>query len=213
MVDSAQVAVAQDRLDDAELFLQKAMVIEPSSPANVMLLSNLGLIQYRNGRPEQALATLDDAHRIAPRAVVVLANRADVYGALGRDDEAYADYSAILAIDSINAKALFNRGMLALAKDSVEVARRDFATMQRHYPASRDTRQAMASLTYSQHLYLDAIHWLTELIEKDVPEAIYYHNRAFCYLMNERLSEASADISKGMEMDPRTPIFTNYAHC
>lgn len=204
MVDSAQTAIAADELDNAEIFLRRAMDIEPSSPGNLMLLSNLGMIQFRNGKPDAALETLGNAHRMAPRAVVVLTNRAQVLVALGRDDEAYDDYSTIIALDSLNSDARFNRGMIALDRHSTEEAATDFAILKAIDPDSRNTRMAMASLCLSTGKYADAIPWFDLLIASD-SEPQYYLHRAYCLMMNERLSEASADISAGLELEPDNP--------
>ena len=76
------------------------MRLEPSNPGNIMLMSNLGIVQYNSGKDSLALVTLTQAHDIAPRSVTILGNRARVLMAMGRFEEARADYSAIVEADS-----------------------------------------------------------------------------------------------------------------
>lgn len=214
MVDSSAVATARGDLDKAEFFLRSAMRMEPSNPGNVMLLSNLGLIQYRNGKPEQAIETLTSAHAMAPRAVVVLDNRAGVYAALGRDKEALNDYADILRLDSLNASALFNHAMLSLKENDLPTAREELERLHGAYPLQRNTLMGMASLRMAEARYTDAIPFFDTLIERYGSEkteaesettAHYYYCRAYCRLLNEQLSECFADINKAIALDPANP--------
>ncbi|MCM1111271.1 MAG: tetratricopeptide repeat protein [Clostridium sp.] len=206
MVDSAETCIAADDLDRAELFLDRAMRLEPSSPGNVLLLSNLGIVRFRNGKTDEALRALDDANRMAPRAVVVLDNRAQVLVALGRDDEALRDYTAILSIDSLHRGALFNHGMLSLSRGNLPSATNDFDRLLRVAPDDRNTWLAQASVCNATGRYAEAAGWFTRLID-DTPEPLYYLNRAFCRLMTEEFTEAAEDISHGLELDPDNPAF------
>lgn len=214
MVDSSAVATAAGQLDRAEFFLQSAMQMEPSNPGNIMLLSNLGIIQFRNGKPDKALVTLGRAHAMAPRAVVVLDNRAGVLAAMGRDQEAMADYACILEIDSLHAPALFSHAMLAMRQGDIATAARELERLNGVRPADRNTLMGMASLRMAQTRFSDAIPFLDRLIDNYGAEATpseaettanYYYSRAYCRMLNEQLSECAADINKAIALDPSNP--------
>ena len=98
--ERAVVATEQDSLALAEKLIEQALKMEPANPHNALLFSNLGTIQRRQHRYEQALESYTLALNIAPRAVPVLMNRATLYFELGKDDLARIDYSLVLDIES-----------------------------------------------------------------------------------------------------------------
>ena len=66
LVDSAQTATATGRYDDAAALLHRALSARPASPTNVLLLSNLGMVQHYAGRDSLAYTTLSSASRRHP---------------------------------------------------------------------------------------------------------------------------------------------------
>ena len=78
----ADSAIAKEDWRKAEMLLVEALRLEPANPSNVILVSNLGMMRFYQGRDSMAIATLNDAHEMAPRAVVVLSNRGSVLAAL-----------------------------------------------------------------------------------------------------------------------------------
>ena len=84
LIDSAQTATAAGRYDDAALMLHQALSARPASPANVLLLSNLGMVQHYAGRDTLAYTTLSSALSQAPGSATILMNRGKVLTALGR---------------------------------------------------------------------------------------------------------------------------------
>ena len=59
----------QDSLSLAEKYIEQALKMEPANPHNALLFSNLGTIQRRQHRYEQALDSYTLALNIAPRAI------------------------------------------------------------------------------------------------------------------------------------------------
>lgn len=53
--ERAVAATEQDSLSLAEKYIEQALKMEPANPHNAMLFSNLGTIQRRQHRYEQAL--------------------------------------------------------------------------------------------------------------------------------------------------------------
>ena len=84
--ERAVAATEQDSLSLAEKYIEQALKMEPANPHNAMLFSNLGTIQRRQHRYEQALDSYTLALNIAPRAIPALMNRAALYLELGKDD-------------------------------------------------------------------------------------------------------------------------------
>ena len=197
----ADSAIAKEDWRKAEMLLVEALRLEPANPSNVILVSNLGMMRFYQGRDSMAIATLNDAHEMAPRAVVVLSNRGSVLAALGQYDKAYADWEAILEIDSLHTGARYLHAMEAMRRGDVATAARDVDFMDRN--ADSDPRTDLARGTFYSAIgrYADAIPSLNHSIEA-APTSELYSTRALCYLMTGALNEASADIAQGMALDP-----------
>ncbi|MDE6176578.1 MAG: tetratricopeptide repeat protein [Paramuribaculum sp.] len=205
LVDSAQTAIAEENWQEAERCLLGAMRHEPSSPGNILLMSNLGIVRFHDGRETEAVATLSDAIAMAPNATVVIANRARVLAAIGRDDEALADYTRVLAIDSLHTDALFNRGMRALAKGDTRTAAAVFRLLEKTAPRSRDTAIATASLLNARGDYAGAIRSYDRLLELSPTDDNYLLGRATCHIMLEQFDRASADLNEAIRHNPLNP--------
>ena len=74
LVGDADKAIAAGKWDEAEQLLVKAMRLEPANPFNVLLMSNVGMMQFNQGKDSLALATLNTAHEIAPASITILGN-------------------------------------------------------------------------------------------------------------------------------------------
>lgn len=199
-VDAADKAIAEEKWDDAEALLIRALKSEPANPSNILLLSNLGMIRFYAGHDSLALATLDDAHRIAPQSVTVLANRARVLTAIGKTAQAIDDYDLIEQIDSTYADTYLYRGLINLYNGRFDEATVDLEKRDSLAPDNEETWVAMASLYSITDLPDKALPYYRRLIDKD-PQPEYYAGRAMCYLQKEMLADAAEDIALGIELD------------
>lgn len=204
LVDSAATAIDCHDWEKAADNLRAAMRLEPGLPGNILLMSNLGLVEFYDGRADRSVATLSDAIAMAPNAVVLRNNRARVLAALGRDREAMADYSHALSVDSTSADALAGRVMLLLAADSLELATRDIERLEHLRPDDRTTLLARASLLQATGNYIDAIKYFTRLIEQS-PDDELLLARATCYILTENLSDATVDLNEAIKLNPENP--------
>ncbi|MDE5836378.1 MAG: tetratricopeptide repeat protein [Paramuribaculum sp.] len=201
MMGAADSAIAKGDWEIAEKYLRTAMRMEPANPANLLLLSNLGMIQFYQGQDSLALSTLTDACNIAPRTVPVLANRATVYEALGKYDEALSDCNRILAIDTANVRARAMRINYYMRKGKASDAEADLDTLLQYSPDNQLALILAGNIYTSTGRYAEAISPLTKVIEKD-PQAEYYAVRALCRIMTGNLNDASSDIAEGLRINP-----------
>lgn len=201
MVGEADKAIKDGRWSEAEECLRKAMRDNPSNPSNVLLMSNLGMIQFYDGRPQDAIRTLSDAHAIAPASVTVLLNRARVFTSEGMTEQAERDYSEVIRMDSTLCEPRFYRAMFALNRGDMQAAVADVDTLSKRNPDDRLTHVALATLLIHSSKYSEAIPHLTAAI-KSCPDASYYAHRALCYLFTDDPAAASDDIAAGLELDP-----------
>lgn len=201
LVGDADKAIAEGKWGEAEKLLVEAMRLEPANPFNVLLMSNVGMMQFNQGKDSLALATLNDAHEIAPASVTILGNRARILMATGHEKEAFDDFGRIIELDSTAVMPRFNHGIIALKMRDIATATRDFEYLDTHAPDELETSIGMATLHSALGNWAEAIPYFNRVIEKD-PASHFYSGRALCRLMLDQLSEASDDIARGLELDP-----------
>ena len=201
LAGDADIAIAEGRWQDAADAIEKAMALRPGNPSNILLMSNLGIVYYNLGKDSLAIATLDKAHQLAPKSVTVLMNRADVLLSMQREQEAYQDLSTIIALDSTLVTPLYHRALLALRRGDKTRALADCNRLKEIAPENIETFIANGSYYSAVEQWIDAIPYYTTAIEIQ-PSSQLYCARAVCYLMLQRLGEASADITSGLELNP-----------
>lgn len=200
-VDEADKACSDGKWIEAEKALLEALRSEPANPGNILLMSNLGIVRYYMGQDSLAIATLNDAHEMAPSSVTILANRARVLSANGLEREAYKDYDRIIALDSLEMSARLHHCLLALRRHDFRTAKNDFEFLERHYAGEIETQIAGASVLSGTGQYQAAIPYYTRILEKR-KEPEYYGGRAYCYLLTNALQEASDDINSALALNP-----------
>lgn len=201
LVGDADKAIAEGKWENAEALLTEAIESQPLSPSNILLLSNLGIVRYNLGKDSLAIATLDEAHRRAPVSVTVLSNRAQILTAMGRDKEAYADYTRIIELDSTLIEPRYMHAIMSLRQDEFDKSLEDCKALERLAPDSQETQIAYASYYSATEQWENALPYYNAILEK-TPSTEMYGARAVCYLMLQRLNEASADITSGLELNP-----------
>ena len=113
-------------LVSAEECLKSAMRLEPGNATNFALLSNLGTLQRRQGKLQEALLSYTAALSRHPRSITILENRASLYSEMGETEKALNDYNVLLSIEPDDQEALFSRGMLFLQTKNYLSAEQDF---------------------------------------------------------------------------------------
>lgn len=201
LMGEADRAIADNRLDDAEQTLIRAIEMERGNPSNVLLMSNLGMVRFMMGKDSLAVTTLDAAHSLAPRSTTVLRNRAQVLSAIGELDRARADYALLIDLDSTAVTPRFHRGFIALRQGDMAQAVADFSRLREMAPDTLETHLAWGVLDMTLGQFDDAAREYTAVLKKEA-HAGYYAERAFCYLMTDRLGEAADDIASGLSLDP-----------
>ncbi|WP_289758361.1 hypothetical protein [uncultured Duncaniella sp.] len=200
-IDEADKACAEGLWHEAENALVEALRAEPANPSNVLLISNLGIIRFNMGQDSLAIATLNDAHSMAPASVTILSNRAKVLAANGYDEEAYLDYSRIIELDSLEISARLPRCLYALRHHDFRTAKSDMEFMEQNFPGKIETEIAGAAVRSGTGDFAGAIPYYSRiLLERKDPE--YYSGRAYCYLLTGSLQEASDDINSALAITP-----------
>lgn len=146
LCDSALQAVDRDSLECAERLFRQAVELEPANMYNALLFSNLGTIQRRMQKHEEALESYTSALALAPRSVPILMNRATLYMEMGREDAACADYSSALDYDKDNQEALLMRAYIYMRKHDYRPAEADYRHLLQLDPSDFNGRLGLATL-------------------------------------------------------------------
>lgn len=201
LVGKADSAIAQSNWLEAENALLNAMNEQPANPANVLLLSNLAMIQFQQGKDSLALNTINDAHIIAPKSITVLNNRARIQKSMGLINEAYLTYEQILSIDSSLIEPRYMHGIIALTNKDLTTAFSDFSTLERTAPTEELTLDGMALYYFHTQDFTKATPYFNKLIEIN-PSIDNYSNKILCHLFCEELSDASSTINDAIKLYP-----------
>lgn len=209
LVGKADSAIAQSNWTEAENALLNAMKEQPANPANVLLLSNLAMIQFQQGKDSLALNTINDAHIIAPKSITVLNNRARILKSMGLINEAYLTYEQILTIDSTLIEPRYMHGIIALSNKDITTAFSDFTILEKNAPTEELTLDGMALYYFHIQNFTKAIPYFNKLIEIN-PSIDNYSNKILCHLFCDELSDASSTINDAIKLYPIAGDFYLY---
>lgn len=206
LADSADNYMSRELWSDAENSILSALRLEPANFSNSLLLSNLGVARTHLGRYDDALEAYGLGLSIAPKSSVIYTNRARTLLQMGRYSEALTDLDTTLAIDSVQAWPLRMRGLLLLAADDTEGARKDFMTLSRHHPSDAGAMNGLAKIAEKENNYLNALKYYDESlkIEED-PDTRF--SIILTKINLEKYSEAGEDIRTAMDKYPQNPDF------
>jgi len=190
--------IRQNRLDSAEIALKAVLESDPDNQLNPLLLNNLGTIQRRLGKRDQALVSYTAALGTFPKQLVFLEARASLFAEMGQAENAIIDYSTLLSEKPNDEEALYQRGLLYLQIKNTDLAEKDFRRMMELNPNSLYARIGFASLAKFSGDYEEAEKIYNYLLDKEPENSSIYAGRAELYLLMERPGKASVDINRAI---------------
>ena len=192
--------IEQNRLDSAEIAFKAVLKDNPDNPVNPFLLNNLGTIQRRLGKYDEALVSYTAALGTYPKQSVFLESRASLFAEMGQAHNAILDYSALLEEKPNDEEALYQRGLLYLQIKNNDLAEADFRRILDLNPKSLYARRGFASLAKFRGDYDDAEKIYNYLLDKDPKDYNLYAGRAELYLLMKRPGKASDDINQAFRL-------------
>ena len=192
--------IQQNRLDSAEIALKAALKNEPDNPVNPLLLNNLGTVQRRLGKREEALLSYTAALGTFPKQPVFLEARASLFAEMGQPQNAIIDYSTLLEEKPDDQEALYQRGLLYLQIKNTDLAEVDFKRMLELNPNSLYARRGFASLAKFRGDYDDAEKIYNYLLDKEPQDFNLYAGRAELYLLMKHPGKAYDDINRAIQL-------------
>ena len=192
--------IEQNSLDSAEIALKTLLKNDPDNPVNPYLLNNLGTIQRRMGKYDEALISYTAALGTFPKQAVFLESRASLFAAMGKAQNAIFDYSTLLEENPNNEEALYQRGLLYLQVKNTDLAEVDFRHMLELNPNGLYARRGFASLAKFRGDYEEAEKIYNYLIDKEPEDFNLYAGRAELYLLMEKPGKASSDVNRAIRL-------------
>ena len=192
--------IERDSLAQAEDLLVQAMKLEPSNPHNALLFSNLGLVQRRLGRYDDALQSYTYALNIAPNAVPILLDRAAIYMEKGMTDRAFLDYSEALEADKGNKEALLMRAYIYTVRRDYKAARLDYDRLLELDSKSYAGRLGLATLEQKEGKFREALELVNKLLVENPDDATLYVARADIEREMEHLELALVDLEEAIRL-------------
>ncbi|MDH6354104.1 tetratricopeptide (TPR) repeat protein [Dysgonomonas sp. PH5-45] len=204
VLKSADYAEKGDYLS-AEIALLQALRAEPANAGNTLLLSNLGTIQRKLGKQEEALLAYNTALSKNHNVPSILHNRAVLYCEMRRDDDAMKDYDSILFYNENDILARYRRGLLHINQNDIPAARKDFDKIEEIEPNNIMAQQGHALAFKHLNQWNDAEKIYTNLIGENKGLAKLYFDRAECYLNTRKFRYATDDLNKAQSLGFESP--------
>ncbi len=188
--------IDKNDLLSAEESLKAAMRLEPGNPNNYALLMNLGTLQRRQGKLDEALISYTAALSQQPNNETILENRGGLYVEMGEYEKAMNDYNALLILNPHHQEVLYSRAMLYLREKNYLAAEQDFDKILEVNERSINGRLGHAILEKIRGNYLDSERILNYLINEMPREWRLYEERADLYFIMGKNARAMTDISR-----------------
>lgn len=202
VIEKAMACTMKDSLVQAELLFQKALKMDPVNARNALLFSNLGTVQKRMGKTDDAIQSYTMALNITPYATSILLNRAALYLDKGLNDKAYIDYCNVIDLLPENIEARLFRAYIYMSRHQFDEARVDYNVILGKDAKHKSARIGLVLL--EQNLgKMTAAHDGLNLLVNDYPKDIsLLKMRANLQLDENFLSAALIDLETVAKLDP-----------
>ena len=199
-------ALDEDNNQRAEQCLKNAMRLEPANPQNGLLFVNLGTIQRRLGKLQDAEVSYTCAISLLDENTVAYSTRASLYAEIEQYQKAIDDYSVVISRNPEDEDALYERALCRLMNSDTIGARLDLETIDKFNPKSAKSRLGMAMVYKAMGENAMAVELYDALIKANPKSWSLLRDRAEVYFFSKRLGAAMLDIDKSIQMNGRDPL-------
>ena len=202
LITRAMNAVESDSLYQAETWFKKALQLEPANMRNALLFSNLGTVQRRMGKNQEALESYSLALNLTPYSITMLLNRASLYLDMDYLDKAYVDYCNVIDLDAKNQEALGFRAYIYMRRRQYQDARNDYQKLLEVVPGDKTARIGMAMVNQKLQRYRESLEEFNRLIVDYPTEVSLLKARAELEVEMNTLELALLDLESAVKMAP-----------
>ena len=202
LITRAMDAVEKDSLYQAEQLFKEALRLEPSNMRNALLFSNLGTIQRRMGKNDDAVESYSLALNLTPYSVTMWLNRASLYLEMDYLDKAYVDYCNVIDLDDKNQEALRFRAYIYMRRRQYQDARNDYQRLLEAIPGEKTARIGMAMANQKLNRHRESLEEFNRLIVDYPKDASLLKARAELEIVMNSLEMALLDLEHAAKLDP-----------
>lgn len=177
LINEAMACIRKDSLERAEYLYKEALKLDPSGARNALLFSNLGTVQQRQGKIEEAIESYTMALNMIPYSTTILLNRAALYLEQGDQNKAYVDYCSVIDLLPENAEARLYRAFIYMQRRQYKEARIDYNTILTKNPEHAEALLGLAYLNQKERQYKEAMSILNRLVKAHPEEPAYLKAR------------------------------------
>ena len=204
LIEKSYDYIEADNLEAAEYCLREALRREPANPNNFALLTNLGTLQRRQGKLQEAVMSYTAALGQQPKSISILENRGSLYSEIGETEKAIQDYTSVLLLSPDYEDGLYSRGILFLQEKKFLQAEADFEKIIELNQGSVRGRMGYAVLEKLRGNYAESERIYNYLIERMPSEWQLYEARADLFFIMGRYGRALGDVNR-VFAEVRTP--------
>jgi Flp pilus assembly protein TadD len=201
-----------------------------ANPAHGRAHNDLGVLYYRAGMPEKALARYEQAVELEPREIVFRKNLADLLYVERRDPEAaLRQYVAILNMSPRDAETLIALAQVCVALDKEDDALVFLETILGNEPWNTQAREMKSALqlrrtlpgggnaaanvpeeartAYTAGRTAEAVRLLEQYVRANPQDASARNDLGVFYYQTGKLTEAGAQYEEAVRLDPANDIY------
>lgn len=201
IVDRAMNCALKDSLPEAEALFRQALKMDPASARNALLFSNLGTIQKRMGKTDEAIESYTMALNITPYATAILLNRAALYLDKNLPEKAYVDYCNVIDLLPENEEARLFRAYIYMQRRQYKEARIDYNVILTQDLTNKTARIGVAMLDQKEGKYTAARDGLNLLIEDFPKDVSLWKMRANLEMEQHHPEVALLDLEEAARLD------------
>ena len=202
LVEQAMEYTMKDSLVQAEQLYKEALKSDPNSSRNALIFSNLGSVQHRMGKADEAIQSYTLALNITPYATSILLNRAAVYMEKGNTEKAYVDYCNVIDLLPDNVEARLFRAYIYMGRRQYNEARIDYNRILSTEFSHKSARLGLVMLNEKEGKLLAARDGIDVLIQDYPRETDMLKIRANIQLAMELPDAALVDLEKAESITP-----------
>ena len=202
LVEKAMDYTLKDSLIQAEELFRKALKIDPKNTRNALLFSNLGTVQKRLGKFDEAIESYTFALNIIPYSTAMLLNRATLYMEKNLYEKAYVDYCNVIDLLPDNIEARLMRAYIYMRRREYKEARIDYNVILGNDSKNKPARLGLAMLNQKEGKYVAALDEMNLLIEEYPEDVSILKMRANIYLEQDKKEVALFDLETASRLAP-----------
>lgn len=198
--------IDQDSIAQAEFCLKQAMRLEPANPRNGMLFQNLGTLQRKLGKLDEAEVSYSCAISLLSDMPNIRLGRAQLYAEMERYQDAIEDYTQLLQSQPHNEDWLYERALCRLMAQDTAGARLDLEFIDTFNPHSAKSRLGMAIVYKAEGQYALALDLYDALIKANPQSWSLLRDRAEVHYLSNRMGAALIDINESIGRNNQDPM-------